>query len=65
MVATCDLTASPKIQSLLGLPDNQGRQVVLHDASDTASLALTIATCSTGLQRLVRYIPPFHLASAL
>jgi len=27
---------------------NQGRPVVLHDASDTASLALTLVTCSTG-----------------
>ena len=40
-------------------PDNQCRPVVLHDASNTASLSLTIATCSTGLQRLVRRIPPF------
>ncbi|MCP5014721.1 MAG: hypothetical protein GY938_05480 [Ketobacter sp.] len=44
-------------------PDNQGRPVYLDDASDTASLTLTIVTGSTGLQRLVRHIPPFHPAS--
>ena len=47
MVTRYDLTTWPKIQSLLGLPAkvtfrlNQSRQVVLHDASDIASLALT------------------------
>ena len=33
------------IPSLLGLPLNQGWQVLLDDASTTASLSLAIVTC--------------------